>query len=312
MPDELQDVITCEFCQTHIDLSKKIYIRPDNLGLYRCPKCNLIYVNPRPKMQTLLNKIYNNYYFKGARDFHRGANYLEIADQGLKNGLVGGLVQLKKIIYNWSGIQHLDIGCGGGALLVATRKLGAVVKGTEIIKEGVDYARRKYQLDVFYGTLEQAQFPNHSFDLVTAFNLLEHVEHPKNLLIEIHRILSNKGIVALIIPNARCLDRRGSNWEGLQFNMEHLTYFYPEVLLAILKRLGFKPTYMETFGYAKMVKSLLHCQDKLEPMIISMRRIIKRLYPLSFILRSMRDYYQKKLEKKGFGHDMFIMATKID
>ena len=62
--------------------------------------------------------------------------------------------------------KFLDIGCATGMLLNYVKNAGWHTKGVELCKQSVEYARKKFKLDVFNGTIEEANFPANYFDVI--------------------------------------------------------------------------------------------------------------------------------------------------
>ena len=73
---------------------------------------------------------------------------------------------------------------------------------------------------MFTGYLEQAQFPDSSFDAITLIEIVEHLRDAKALLAECARILKPGGIVLVTTPNAHSWTARamGARWAGFSLN----------------------------------------------------------------------------------------------
>lgn len=68
-------------------------------------------------------------------------------------------------------------------------KVGYRAKGVELSQDATAYAKREFGLDVEAAAFEELQFPEDYFDVITLWQVLEHVPHPFLLLKEAHRIL---------------------------------------------------------------------------------------------------------------------------
>jgi len=79
----------------------------------------------------------------------------------------------------------LDVGCNLGFFLSVARAQGYEVHGVEISAESVKYAQEQLNLDVVCGTIETASYPDRSFDVITLWDVIEHVPQPIVLLSEI-------------------------------------------------------------------------------------------------------------------------------
>jgi SAM-dependent methyltransferase len=143
----------------------------------------------------------------------------------------------------------LDVGCATGLFLNAMRGRGWDVHGVELSPYAADYARRTFGLDVFTGTVQEAAYPNHSFDIVTMWDVLEHVNDPKQTLAEVVRILRPGGMLALSLPDPTCPEARyfGANWIGWD-RPRHLHLFTPDILRCYLRDAGFGHIVFESLG----------------------------------------------------------------
>ncbi len=93
--------------------------------------------------------------------------------------------------------ECLDIGCGGGLLTNALAKLGHTVTGIDLSEKSLEIARSRDETSsVRYlaASAYSLPFPDHSFDSVSAMDLLEHVENPRLVIKEASRVLKPKGI----------------------------------------------------------------------------------------------------------------------
>ncbi len=103
-----------------------------------------------------------------------------------------------RFIPAWDGVSVLDVGCGGGYASEYLARRGAVVHGTDLLKESLAEARRHatengLEIDYRLCTIERLPFDNDSADVVTCFDVLEHVPDKPRLLSEIHRVLKPGG-----------------------------------------------------------------------------------------------------------------------
>ena len=100
----------------------------------------------------------------------------------------------------------LDVasGLGYGADIIASLGLATKVVGVELCKEAYEYSVKNYSSlnTTFYnGSILNLPFENNSFDVVTSFETIEHVEDEISQLNEIYRVLKNNGLYILSTPN---------------------------------------------------------------------------------------------------------------
>jgi len=96
----------------------------------------------------------------------------------------------------------LDVGCGFGYFLELASQKGWQVSGIEIVNRAVRDAKAKVgNQNIFHGTLKEAKYPDDSFDAITLWDLLFHVQDPYEELRECHRVLKSKGVIGIRVRN---------------------------------------------------------------------------------------------------------------
>ena len=140
----------------------------------------------------------------------------------------------------------LDTGCGAGHFLAVARERGWEVFGNEFSPAAVGICETK-GISMVHGALgspskapEGFSALEGGFDVVTSFEVLEHVNTPIDDLKVLHRYLRDGGLLYVTTPNFNAFARR---WLGVQYNVlnypEHLSYFTSRTLDAAAKRAGF-------------------------------------------------------------------------
>lgn len=102
----------------------------------------------------------------------------------------------------------LDIGCGWGWFLDEYRTRGWTVRGLEPSADMAALARDTYGLDVSTGNVESLPSLQKKFDLITLWNVLEHIPDPLAALRIIRPYLLSGGLLGLAVPNAKGLFAR--------------------------------------------------------------------------------------------------------
>jgi SAM-dependent methyltransferase len=146
------------------------------------------------------------------------------------------------------GGRLLDIGCNIGKFLSEAARAGYDVTGVELNGECADYARATFGFDVRSDYLENIGFPDATFDVVTMYDVLEHVPDMAAILTEIRRILRPGGLLVVQSPNLDSLmaELTGSSWSWLS-PPDHLYHFTPPSLAALLRRAGFAVRTVKTW-----------------------------------------------------------------
>lgn len=203
----------------------------------KCNNCGLIYVNPRLKSDLIVEG-----YSEGSDE-----NFVSQA-KGRELTFTKSLKLIEK--YSNKG-KILDIGTAGGSFLHVAKKRGWEVYGIELNKWLCKWAKKNYGLEIQSGTLFDYKFKDNYFDVITLWDVLEHVSDPKALLIEINRILKKDGILVVNYPDIDSLISKlmGKRWIFLL--SVHLFYFSPKTIKKILKLTNF-----ETFLIKKHFQKL--------------------------------------------------------
>lgn len=135
----------------------------------------------------------------------------------------------------------LDVGCGNGQFLAMMQDLGWEVVGVEPDGQAVKAARACLGLSVYEGTLEEAGFPEDSFDAITMNHVIEHVWDPISTLRECRRVLKVGGRLVVITPSiwslgARLFSKAWLPWEPPR----HLFLFSPRTLQECAEQAGLR------------------------------------------------------------------------
>jgi 2-polyprenyl-3-methyl-5-hydroxy-6-metoxy-1,4-benzoquinol methylase len=147
----------------------------------------------------------------------------------------------------------LDVGCAYGFFLEAARKRGWDVDGIDISEHAVAYARDHLGLPAKAGVLEEAGYEPASFDVITAWDVVEHFPDPLRELQYLYTLLKPGGLLVLSTPDVGSPVARitGHRWMGFKLAEEHLYYFSRETIVEMLEEAGFDRT--RTFHVGKDV-----------------------------------------------------------
>lgn len=234
--------VTCNLCQ-HDEAALVFEVRdwllnkPENTSrLVRCQNCGLIYQNPRPTPEEI-GQFYPPEYenFEVDQEKKKSSRLMQrVMQYGINK-------RRRAVLREKTSGSLLDVGCATGIFLETMRAVpGWQLKGVEISDHAASIAREQKNLDVVTGTLEQAKFTDGQFDVVTLWDVLEHLHDPAGSLREIRRILKPGGVLVFRVPNGGSLDARlfGPYWAGLE-PPRHLFVFDQKTLTAFLSNAGF-------------------------------------------------------------------------
>ena len=201
--------------------------RAGYLSIVRCTGCGLVLQNPRDDAQTLArvyaslaDDVYDAEEVNRTRDARQRLARIE------RHRPVRG--------------RLLDMGCASGLFVAAAHTRGWRAQGADASSRAIERARQRCPGAAFsVGTLESLAFEPRAFDVVTLFDVLEHVDDPLAALVRVGRWLSEGGLLALSLPNAESWTARvlGPRWVLLL--REHLWYFSPATIARLLDRAGY-------------------------------------------------------------------------
>jgi SAM-dependent methyltransferase len=205
-------------------------------SLVRCLECGLVYQNPRPAGAELAH-IYPDEYDQYTIGLQQEPSPLARLDRlyGLRKRCIA-------VMRHKAQGRLLDVGCATGDFMDVMRQYpGWEVAGVELSAYASQYAREKLGLDVKTGTLEQAGFSEASFDVITLWDVLEHVPDPLGVLRLSYRLLRPGGVLVINTPNLESLDARlfRAYWIGYELP-RHLYVFSRRTMLALLAKAGFR------------------------------------------------------------------------
>lgn len=135
-----------------------------------------------------------------------------------------------------------DVGCGDGLFSAAMLGHGWRVEANEIGAAAVGRARKLTSIEVAQGDLLDLAVEEGVYDVVTIWQVLEHVTRPVETLRKAHRMLKPGGLLTVSVPNGGSWQARvfGAQWFHLD-PPHHAHLFTPENLERLLRKQGFEP-----------------------------------------------------------------------
>jgi len=199
------------------------YYDTQNYGIIRqCDNCRLIFSEHKKNVRTNYSNVVDE-------------DYLKSKEARIKTA-ERDLAEIEKIKRNKGKI--LDIGCGAGFFLKAAKDKGWYEFGVELSKWAYNYCKKE-GLNVYNTSIEDAKFPKNFFDVITLWDVIEHIENPTVLLENVNALLKKDGILVLNTPDIGSLSAKimGKNWLNLM--AMHIFYFDRKTIKLILNKTGF-------------------------------------------------------------------------
>ncbi len=200
--------------------------------MVKCIQCNLVFSSRIPNNDELLQH-YANYPRNAVLSAITRLRYIELLNSFEKYRNTNKL---------------LDIGCGNGDFLIIAKEKGWDIYGSEYDLQAVEIATKK-GIQMHHGSITQATFANNSFDIITSFEVLEHLNTPVQEIEKINQLLRPNGIAYITTPNYNAMSRLilGKKWTTVEYP-EHLTLFTPFTLNKLLDDANFNKVYCKTTG----------------------------------------------------------------
>lgn len=270
----LQEVRACALCGSE---ARAPVFREEPFAVVRCGDCGLVYVTPRlPALE--LAAVYDESYWRNETPSERGyADYL--ADGPLYRRTFRRRLRLLEGYLPPTG-RALDVGCAAGFFLEVLREHGWDVCGVEPSPAVARRASEHASLDVHVGSLDTAPYPPASFDLVSFWDVVEHLPDPVTAVRRAATLLRPGGVLVIETQNveshfARLLGRRWHHYKHL----EHLHHFGPATLARLMGEVGLE-VLRTTSRYAGKDVSLAFIRERATRLHPALARLLGLLAPL--------------------------------
>ncbi len=221
----------------------------------QCRSCGLVLTNPRRASRDLIGLNNALHLVKDYRDdkVESGEILTGEGDRALREERMRGILRFKT-----SG-KFLDVGCGAGRDLDLAVEHGFEAYGVELSEVKKDfYKNKKFQVHV--GAFEDAPFAEQSFDVITMWDVLEHVENPNAVLAKVRSLLKPDGLFVAKVPNHAAWNRRlhGKDWD--MYHPLHLYYFTLGTLRPLLQKHGLRVAHaasVNPYGLGCLIKDVI-------------------------------------------------------
>jgi SAM-dependent methyltransferase len=207
--------------------------RDKNYTVVRCPVCRLAWLShpPQPNQMHL----------------HYTEAYDRLISRAGENSSERWECRRQTLVqYKQSG-SLLDLGCSSGSFLQSLSGNNWSLCGIEMSAESAKKAEANSGAKVFVGDILDAQFPPASFDVITCFDVFEHLYKPRQVMSKVAHWLKPGGIFYLLVPNVDSAEARvfGTYWHGWEIP-RHLFHYSPASLQFLAESAGLRKVSIET------------------------------------------------------------------
>jgi len=234
-----------------LEAPDRLHGRQVRYTLVCCPHCSLVWLHQPPKPEEM-HLHYTEAYHKlissagGPNPSHRWRDRKTLLER-----------------YKQSG-SLLDMGCSSGTFLECMRSEAWKLYGIEMSPEEARTAEARTGAQVFVGDVPDAPFAPESFDVITCFDVLEHMYDPRRVVAKVREWLKPGGLFYVQVPNIDSAERRvfESYWHGLELP-RHLFHYSPPSLEFLAKSAGLTVVSLETRRNPAVGTSLRYVWDDL-------------------------------------------------
>lgn len=257
--------VICDYCGGS---SRVTIISEKPYSIVQCRDCGLAFLSPRPNKAEIA-KLYNTDYFHNT-DISTG--YSDYS--GIEQDLVKEADRRLDYIHKYCiGGTLLDAGCGFGTFLLRAKEKGYHVTGCDISHEAAREMKKK-RIRVVTAAIDSDKFPKGPFDIITGWDVIEHVLSPAQSFNALSLSQKRGGFLFLTTPNLESIDAKimGTGWYGFKRIPEHLYYFTPSTIGRYLKKSGYEVIDIRPWGFQR---NLAYCVEQIARYNKGVHRILR-------------------------------------
>ncbi len=179
---------------------------------------------------------------------------------------------MKRIRRFRSNGKLLDVGSGVGYFVKEALENGFEAEGIEFSSDAAKIGQQHFHLNIHFGDLFTVDFPKNSFDIITLWQVLEHMQNPQKVLRKVHYLLKTEGLLAIAVPNFSSFQSKifQDRWYHLEIP-RHLFHYDPICLDQLLQKNGFDIESINFFSkehnWAGILGSVIRLSAKNESLI---------------------------------------------
>ena len=226
----------CPACESR---DRTAFATVRGLQLRLCQQCGLVYTDPQPRRRVLAKYL---------REYDLAAHFGAVSER--KRVLFES--RLQRMPSPRPGANRLcDVGCGDGQFLELARSYGWETYGIELNPPAATEARKR-GATVVEGALERLHdLPWESFEVVTAWDAIEHTPEPRAFAGRLADLAVPKGQVFLTTLNRRSLVARLFSTGWSMVVEDHFTYWDAGSLNRLLDAAGLSVVETRFFGVGR-------------------------------------------------------------
>lgn len=212
-----------------------------------CSGCSTLYVSPRLS-DACIEELYSDAY------------YSEMFTRSLlpafeKRKQLIGRRKFDQSVFHWGGQGQgriLDIGAGIGEVIDVFRDEGWSTHAVEMNKVAVQWLRERGHAEIFHGSLDNYATTK-QFDIIMAWNVIEHVVNPDVFLKRVHDLLTPGGLFVSEVPHGQSLlidmaQKTGFDPKRILMGEQHIVLYSTKAYSTLHERNGLEKIHIQTNG----------------------------------------------------------------
>jgi SAM-dependent methyltransferase len=170
---------------------------------------------------------------------------------------------IESLVKDKKDLKILNIGVATGYTSVLLSRFGTV-KSVEFDKECYEFTKKEVEIDIVNGSITDLPFENESYDLVCAFDVIEHIDDDKLAVSEMRRVCKTGGNLCVTVPAFMLL------WsEHDIINQHYRRYRKHEMVSLFEQNSSIYATYFNSFlflpiAFFRVLKTAISGKPKLE------------------------------------------------
>lgn len=237
-------------------ISLEKYLFKNGFWIYRCPNCHLGQTDLKQDYAKFVKEFYSKGYYEG--DPTRSA----YADYELDKPLiVRNMRKFLSFIYDKKPKgKLLDVGCAFGYVVELSLANGYDAYGFDPSTHAVKKARNLVGTSrIEEATIQQAKYEKESFDVITMFDVFEHLQDPLFDMKKINSLLKPDGVIIIATGDTRSLAAKIMKRRWTFFiPPQHIFFFHRKNVTTLLQNAGLKPFHWDRVGKWLSLGYILH------------------------------------------------------
>ncbi len=242
----------------------------------RCTACGLVFVNPRLKSHL---------------EYQSRSGTGSMGDEALTPSQIRRLQREIRELDGYRKLNRiLEVGPGRGWFLGEAGAAGWETWGVEVNRDALRHLSNRNLDRVISESADSFHAPSESVDVVRIWDVIEHLESPKQAMVNVHRVLRPGGLVRISTTNFDSLSRRVNGPEWVYLNgSDHIVLFEPRTIERLLVDTGFGNTRIRTRSF-NLRRKLYHPEQPLpdtRSLLMPVRKIIDELMRFTMLGHQM-------------------------